>query len=368
MDDFFGPDPCVGGVPPQPGLVAEGDVLDVKERLLFALLVPYLVTGVAGVAENGADGSLAPGDAVPVRIAPRVVRGRARDAVSGESFSDGVVATPVEVLPEDPLDDGGGDEVDFESVELLAVGRLGRVGMRPGVHDPVAVRWSATEEAAFELGLGGHGRPHADLDAIAFALAHAPEDRHHHVVGFAVGVDAPADLGNPQLDAVVHEEGEGEAELVVVEDPLRFTDDHCVKAAVRVLEGGEQLRDPWPPHPRQRPAAPDIEVLGDDAAAGRFDERSGTGELPVPGSLWVLQIFGGTPSGECEGRHVCPSGSYAPACRLEVVVERGGRPVVQRLSIRAPAGPSSGRCRARLAAATMMSSSTAAAAKGSAGT
>ncbi len=66
---------------------------------------------------------------------------------------------------------------------------------------------------------------------------------------------------------------------------------------------------------------------------GRPRARSGSwrGELPVPGSRRVLQIFSGTPPGECEGRHVCPSGSSAPVCRSGVV-ERGGRPVVQRPS------------------------------------
>ncbi|WP_234025016.1 MULTISPECIES: hypothetical protein [unclassified Streptomyces] len=329
VDDLLGPDPCVGAVPPHPGLVAECDVVDVQEDFLLALSVPYLVAGIARVVQNGADGSLGPGDALPVRIAPWVVGRRARDPVSGKPFGDGVEAAPVEIFPEDALDDRGGDEIHVKPVEPLAVGRFGRIGVRPGVRDSVAVGRSAAEEAAFELSLGRYGCPDADLDAIAFALAHAAEDGHHHVVSFTVGVDPPADLGNPQLDAVVHEEREGEAELVVVEDTLRLTDDDRIETAIRILQGREQLCGPRPSQPRQRPALPDIEVLGDDAAAGRFDERSGAGELPVPGSRRILQVFGGTPPGESEGRHLCPSSSSAPACTSQVVVGRGGRPVVQ---------------------------------------
>ncbi|WP_143662796.1 hypothetical protein [Streptomyces sp. CB03238] len=56
MHDVLGPDPGVGGVPPHPGLVAECHVVDVEEDLVFALLVPDLVAGVAGVGQDGADG------------------------------------------------------------------------------------------------------------------------------------------------------------------------------------------------------------------------------------------------------------------------------------------------------------------------
>ncbi len=38
--------------------MAEGDVFDVDEHVVFALLVPYLVAGVAGVDEDRADREL----------------------------------------------------------------------------------------------------------------------------------------------------------------------------------------------------------------------------------------------------------------------------------------------------------------------
>jgi hypothetical protein len=71
-----GGDPLVLRVPPHPGLVAERDVIDVDEDLVLALAVPDLYAGVAGVGQDRPNGSFGPGDAGPVRIAGRVVRGR----------------------------------------------------------------------------------------------------------------------------------------------------------------------------------------------------------------------------------------------------------------------------------------------------
>lgn len=42
-----------------------------------------------------------------------------------------------------------------------------------------------------------------------------------------VRVDGAADFRYPQLDAVVGEQGHGEAELVAVEGAVRFADDDC---------------------------------------------------------------------------------------------------------------------------------------------
>ncbi|GAC1611373.1 MAG: hypothetical protein NVS3B26_23810 [Mycobacteriales bacterium] len=51
------------------------------------------------------------------------------------------------------------------------------------------------------------------LHATAFSLGQIAEQVHHQVVGFAVGVDRPADFGHPQLDLVVAQQGEHELEL-----------------------------------------------------------------------------------------------------------------------------------------------------------
>ncbi|UGQ10552.1 hypothetical protein LO772_27455 [Yinghuangia sp. ASG 101] len=64
------------GVPGEFGLVAEGDVFDVEEAFVFALLVPDFVAGVAGVGEDRSDRAFGPGDAAAVRVAGAVVGGR----------------------------------------------------------------------------------------------------------------------------------------------------------------------------------------------------------------------------------------------------------------------------------------------------
>jgi hypothetical protein len=73
VDDGGRVDPDVGVVPAHPGFVAEGDVLDVEEDLVFALAVPNLAAGVAGVGQDGTQRRFGPGDTGPVRVARGVV-------------------------------------------------------------------------------------------------------------------------------------------------------------------------------------------------------------------------------------------------------------------------------------------------------
>lgn len=68
-----GAEPYVRVVPAHFGFVAEGDVVDVEQDLLFTLAVPDLVAGVSGVGQDGADGALGPGDAAAVPVAVAVV-------------------------------------------------------------------------------------------------------------------------------------------------------------------------------------------------------------------------------------------------------------------------------------------------------
>ena len=69
--------------------------------------------------------------------------------------------------------DRRGDRVGLETVEALAVRRLARVRVRPGVGEPVAVRRAAAEEPALVLGLRRHRGADPDLDPVALAL-HMP--------------------------------------------------------------------------------------------------------------------------------------------------------------------------------------------------
>ncbi|MET7765242.1 hypothetical protein ABZS71_25690 [Streptomyces sp. NPDC005393] len=76
------------------------------------------------------------------------------------------------------------------------------------------------------------------------------------------------------------EDGEGVAELVAVEGALRLPDHHRVEPAERVAERLKEFVGVWAALPGQGPAVADVEVLGDDLAAGGFDQGSGAGELP----------------------------------------------------------------------------------------
>ena len=95
-----------------------------------------------------------------------------------------------------------------------------------------------------------------------------PYRRHHHVVGFGAGIDRAADLGHPQLDAVVREHREREPELVAVERPLRLADHDGVEPSVGIAEGVEEPGGFRAALPRQRAGLPDVEELGDDLAVG----------------------------------------------------------------------------------------------------
>ena len=173
-----------------------------------------------------------------MRVAGRVVLGRGGNPVAGQPLGDGEQATPSKVLGEDPPDHPRGPGVLFQLVQALAVGGLGGVGVRPGVGDPVAVGGPPAEEPALNRGLGGHGGADPQLDPVPLAFGHAAEHRHDQVMGLRVRVDGAADLGNPQLYAVVGEHGHGQAVLVAIERPLRLPDHHSVKAPSGVGEVG----------------------------------------------------------------------------------------------------------------------------------
>jgi hypothetical protein len=100
--------------------------------------------------------------------------------------------------------------------------------MRTGVDEHVAVRWPAAEETALDRGLRGHRGTDARLDPVAFALTHASIEAHHEIVRVRAGIDRSTDLGHPELDAVVDEHRERDAELVAVERALGLSDDDRV--------------------------------------------------------------------------------------------------------------------------------------------
>ena len=114
--------------------------------------------------------------------------------------------------------------------------------------------------------LGRHGGTDQRLDAIPFALAHPAVQRHDEVVGVASRVDWSADLGHPERDAVVHEDRERQTKLVSVERPLRFTNDHGIKATAGIRQAVEKTVRLGPALPGKRSRLADVEELLDDLA------------------------------------------------------------------------------------------------------
>jgi hypothetical protein len=72
-------------------------------------------------------------------------------------------------------------------------------------------------------------------------------------MGLGSGIDGATHLWYPQLDPVVGEDGEGEAELVAIEGPLRLTDHDAVEATIGIRQRCKQASTLRAPLPRQGP-------------------------------------------------------------------------------------------------------------------
>lgn len=97
------------------------------------------------------------------------------------------------------------------------------------------------------------------------------------------GIDTTTDLRHPQLDAVVREHRERQAELVPIEGTCWLSDDHRVEATVGTPQRVEQHSRLLPSLPRQRPRLPDVEELRDDVAVVWLDEGFCARDLPAAG-------------------------------------------------------------------------------------
>ena len=254
MGLFFGVDPVVFVLPAHAGVVTERDVVHVEKDLVTFLAVPDFVAEVSGILENDADRGVSPCGSVlgAVRVTARITGAGGEDPLRGEHRRDRVESFAGDELGEDPPHDRRGHRVGLETMEATAVVRLARVGVRAGVGEAIPERGSAALEASLDRDLGFHRGSDAGLDAVPFAFAHAAVERHDDLVGVAAGIDRAADLGHPQLDPVVHEDREREAELVAVERALRFADHDCVEPAIMVGECLEETGGLGATWPRQR--------------------------------------------------------------------------------------------------------------------
>jgi hypothetical protein len=154
------------------------DVVDVQEHLVAALASPHLVTGVAGVAQDGPDRGLGPGTPGSVGVADPVIAGRRRDPLGGQLLSDGIAAVAGQEQLEDAGHDLGGGLVGLQPVQASADGGLARMGVFAGVGQLVAVGRAAAQETALGGRLGAHRGAHPGLDSGALAFGHAAEQGH----------------------------------------------------------------------------------------------------------------------------------------------------------------------------------------------
>src|SRR5262249_50103251 len=155
--------------------------------------------------------------------------------------------------------------------------------------------WSSAEVPTAGAGHRLHRVAHSPLDAGTLGLAEATEERHHEVVRFAVGIDTATDLRHPQLDPVMNEERERQGELGPGEGALLLPDHDGVEAPITPSTTRQEPCRFRPSRPRQRPGHPDVEVLRDDLAAVRLDERSRDAALPGDAVLGCLTVLGAHP-------------------------------------------------------------------------
>ena len=119
------------------------------------------------------------------------------------------------------------------------------------------------------------------LDASALRLGEPAEHAHHEIVRFAFGIDTAADLGYPQLDAVVTEHGEDELELRAGERALRFADNKSVPPPVPVGDVLEQAAGFRSTRPGDRTADVNVVVDANDLTTSRCDQLLGERDLPA---------------------------------------------------------------------------------------
>ncbi len=272
--------------------MAERDVVDIEQHLVLALFVPDLATGVTRVGDDDPHRRLRPGPLFSMTVAGRVGRRGARHTFAGEFLGDVEQAPALEELGEDPFHHQRVHRMRNQPPKALAVGRLGGVGVRPGVEQLVPIGWAPAEVAAFGRGDRGHGRADPDLDPVPLSLGQPPEDPHDHVVGFVGRVDRPADLGNPQRHIEVLKQREGQRVLVAVEGTVRFPHDNRIEVACWVLELLDQRRGVRTASPGNRSGLVHVEEFGGDRAAFGFDERPGPAKLPGTRGRRVLVVLG----------------------------------------------------------------------------
>ncbi len=307
----------------EPDHVTRCYVVRVQQGFLSGPAPEERVAGVAGVVEDRSDRAALPAVGKPVPILLRPPRRRARDTIPVQPVGNRPVSLTAQVLHEDPPHDLGRCRIDRQHTQPVTLGGLARVRVRSAVNDVVAVRCSAALVAALVEHLRIHRGPHASLYVLALRLAHAAEHAHQHLVRRVASIELAAELGHPQIDTVGREFGSDQRELVTEPATRALADDHGVPASVRVLQRGQQLLGLPTPLPRHRAGLADIEVLGGDDSAERFDELRRVAELPAVRGFRVLVVLSGAAA--VEGDRPDPRVNVVDHLDSEQVIQRRPR-------------------------------------------
>lgn len=132
------------------------------------------------------------------------------------------------------------------------------------------------------LGKHGHAVAHPAADQRPFLFRGAPEHAEQHLGRRRGEVDSATDLGQPERDAEVLEQGIDRAVLDRrTEGPSELTYYDCVPSVGALLHLSEEPAGLRAPRPRQGSADPDVEELLDDLGIG-WEDPARLGELSCP--------------------------------------------------------------------------------------
>jgi len=115
-------------------------------------------------------------------------------AIDADLGPDGATVQSGEPLLEDPPDVWGGVRVGVQSVQASAPLGMRAVGVRASVHQPVPVRWPATQVPALHFRLRPHGRHRPKPSPGHLPLRPDPEQVDHREVTRIVEVHRPVCL------------------------------------------------------------------------------------------------------------------------------------------------------------------------------
>lgn len=247
--------------------------------MVAAVPVPHLPPGVAGVGQDRRDRPQRPCLAAAVRIAPPVQRRRARHTPVIELAGDPRLATTREPLGEHPPHLRCRRGVGREPMRPPSPARMRPVRVRTRIHQPIAIRWSATEVAALRPHLGTHRGQRPMPGTQYLPPRHRPQQQHQRSMRRIRGVDRSTGFGQPEPHRMAFQHADDGRALIVLERSLVLPHHHRIEPAVGVGQGRLQRGRFRPLHPGHPARYPDVEELRHDRPMPR-DEILGHPPLP----------------------------------------------------------------------------------------